>query len=47
MNVVDFLVSLRQEVTRRAWIRRLDLLEQTPSLLKARLYIAPELVIQA
>jgi hypothetical protein len=46
MDVANLLKSLRQEVSRRAYIRRLDLLEQTPSLLKARLYIAPELFIQ-
>ena len=46
MNVADLLTSLRQQVRRRAYIRRLDLLEQTASLLKARLYIAPELFIQ-
>lgn len=46
MIVADLLITLRQEAEHRAYIRRLDLLEQTASLLKARLYIAPELFIQ-
>lgn len=46
MDAADLLESLRRENNRRLYIRRLDLLEQTPSLLKARLYIAPDLFIQ-
>ena len=46
MNVDDLLIFLRQEVGHRAYISRLDLLDQTASLIKARLYIAPELFIQ-
>lgn len=46
MNVSDLLVTLRQEKALRVYIRRVDLLEQTQSLLKALLRIAPELFIQ-
>jgi len=46
MNVSELLVTLREETALRVYIRRMDLLEQTPSLLKARLHIAPELFIQ-
>jgi hypothetical protein len=46
MNVSDLLIILRQEKALRAYIRRVDLLEQTQNLLKAGLYIAPELFIQ-
>ena len=46
MNVSDLLVTLQQEKALRVYIRRTDLLEQTQSLLKARLHIAPELFIQ-
>lgn len=46
MNVSDLLVALQQEKALRPYIRRMDLLEQTHSVLKARLYIAIELFIQ-
>jgi len=46
MNVSDLLVTLQKEKALRAYILRMDLLEQTQSLIKVRLYIAPELFIQ-
>lgn len=46
MNVADFLAKIPSEVQRRSYIRRLEILEQTPSLVKARLIISPDLFIQ-
>jgi hypothetical protein len=46
MNVADLLVALRQEVRRRAYFSRLEVLDQTATLLKARLYISPDLFLQ-
>ncbi len=37
MNVSELLVTLRQETALRVYIRRMELLEQTPNILKARL----------
>jgi len=46
MNVAELLMSLRKEVERRFYIHRVDILEQTLNMLKARLYIAPDIFIQ-
>jgi len=46
MNVVQLLSALHQESKTRAYIRRLDVLEQSQTLLKARLYISPGLFVQ-
>lgn len=46
MNVDELSSSLALEVKRRAYIRRLDILEQTASLLKSRLHITPHLFVQ-
>jgi len=46
MNVSELLVTLRQETALRVYIRRMELLEQTPNILKARLHIAAELFVQ-
>lgn len=46
MNITDLLTALRHETQSRAYIGRLVVLDQSPSLLKARLYIAADLYIQ-
>ncbi len=46
MNAPDFLRALHQEVRTRAYIGRLEVLDQTPSAVKARLYITPDLFVQ-
>jgi len=46
MNVADLLTALHHEVQCRAYIDRLVVLDQSPSLLKARLYIDADLFIQ-
>ena len=46
MSVADLLATLQSEAKRRAYIRWLDVLEHTPSLLKARLYVTSELFVQ-
>jgi len=46
MNVADLLVALHNESKSRAYFSRLEILDQTATLLKARLYILPELFVQ-
>jgi hypothetical protein len=46
MNAPDLLVALRKEASERAYIDRLEVLDQTASLVKARLYISPALFVQ-
>jgi hypothetical protein len=46
MNVADLLVALHQAIRDRAYIARLDVLDQTANVLKARLYISPNLFVQ-
>ncbi|MCX7838630.1 MAG: hypothetical protein N2559_04125 [Anaerolineae bacterium] len=46
MNVVGLLEELRREFNRRAYYERLEVLEHTATLLKARLYISPSLFVQ-
>ena len=46
MNVADWLAALHQEVQRRAYIDALVVLDQSASLLKARLLIAADLFVQ-
>ncbi len=46
MNVADLILALHDEAVRRAYIRHLEVLDQSATLLKARLYILPELFIQ-
>lgn len=46
MNVADLIRALPQELASRPYINRLDVLDQSVSLFKARLYISPELFIQ-
>lgn len=43
MKVADLIQALRQETPRRAYIGRLEMLDQSGNLLKARLDILPEL----
>jgi hypothetical protein len=46
MNVADWLSALHQVAQGRAYIGRLVVLDQSLSLLKARLYIAADLFVQ-
>ncbi|MBI5649150.1 MAG: hypothetical protein HZC40_01680 [Chloroflexi bacterium] len=46
MSVADLLGTLHQEIASRAYFSRLDVLEQTATLLKARLYISAGLFVQ-
>lgn len=46
MNVADVLIALRRESRKRAYIRRLEIRDHTPLMLKARLIISPHLFIQ-
>ena len=46
MNVADLLVALHDEFRNRAYFNRLEVLDQTATLLKARLYISPDLFLQ-
>ena len=46
MSVADLLATLQIEAKGRAYIRWLEMLEYTPSLLKARLYVTSELFVQ-
>lgn len=46
MKASTLATELRREVRRRTYIGRLDIIDQTQSLLKARLYITPDLFIQ-
>lgn len=46
MSVVELLRILHQEARSRGYILRLDVLDQSPTMLKARLYISPDLFVQ-
>ena len=46
MNVAQLLSVLHREARGRAYVRRLDVLDQSPTLLKARLYVSPGLFVQ-
>lgn len=46
MNVSDLIMQLPLEAQRRPYILRLDVLELTPSLIKARLVISLDLFVQ-
>ncbi len=46
MTVADLVKALRQEAASRAYISYLTVLDQSANLLKARLYILPELFVQ-
>lgn len=46
MNVVQLAASLHDEAMRRGYVRRVEVLDQSASLIKARLHIAPDLFIQ-
>lgn len=42
MSVADLLLALRREVRSRAYIVRLDVLDQSATMLKARLYVSAD-----
>jgi len=46
MNVAEYLHILHHEVLTRAYINRVDILEQTVGLVKARLYLSFNLFVQ-
>ena len=46
MNVPDLFTSLNDQANKRVYFSRLDVLEQSVNLIKARLYISPELFVQ-
>ena len=46
MNVTAIFAALQKEAQQRNYIRRLVVLDQTASMLKARLYISPDLFVQ-
>ncbi|MCL4805640.1 MAG: hypothetical protein KJ046_15160 [Anaerolineae bacterium] len=46
MNTSDLLAQLPLEAQQRPYILRLDVLELTPSLIKARLVISPDIFVQ-
>ena len=46
MNVAQLLSVLHREAGSRAYVRRLDVLDQSPTLLKARLYVSSGLFVQ-
>jgi len=46
MTVAFWLNALHQEAGSRAYITRLDILDQSRTMLKARLYISPDLFVQ-
>lgn len=46
MKVTDLLAALHQELERRTYLSRLEILDQSATLLKARLYVAPDLFVQ-
>jgi hypothetical protein len=47
MNAADLLRSLQHEARRRACFTRVEVPDQSVSLVKARLHIAPALFVQA
>jgi len=46
MNIADLLAALQRQVASRVYFNRLQVLDQSPTLLKARLYISAELFVQ-
>ena len=46
MNIADLFAALLDESKSRAYFSRLEVLDQTATLFKARLYISPELFVQ-
>lgn len=46
MKAPALLIELRREASDRTYVERLDILEQTQSLVKARLYITSDLFLQ-
>ena len=46
MSVAELIVALRQESEDRAYITRLDVLDQTANMVKVRLYISLTLFVQ-
>jgi len=46
MSVADLFVALHQEAERRAYFTRLEVLDQSATLLKARLYVSSDLFVQ-
>lgn len=46
MNVADLLVALRREANDRVYVRRLEILDRSSILLKARLFVSPDLFVQ-
>ncbi|MBN1659376.1 MAG: hypothetical protein JXA93_13305 [Anaerolineae bacterium] len=46
MNVADLLVAVYLEAGKRQYITRLEIVDQSQTLLKARLNIAPDLFVQ-
>jgi hypothetical protein len=46
MSIADLLVALHREARSRAYINWLDVLDQSSALLKARLYVSPDLFVQ-
>jgi hypothetical protein len=46
MNVLNLLATLDTEASKRSYILRIQLLEQTPRILKVRLHISQDLFIQ-
>lgn len=46
MNIPDLANGLQRELKRRKYFDRMEILEQTKSLIKARLYISSDLFVQ-
>jgi len=46
MNVSEWLRDLHQAVSDRIYLNRLEILDQSATLIKARLYISPDLFVQ-
>lgn len=46
MNVPDIANGLQRELKHRKYFIRMEILEQTLSIIKARLYISPDLFVQ-
>ena len=46
MNAADLPAALGEELKRRKYFMRMDILDQTASLVKVRLYLTPDLFVQ-
>lgn len=46
MNAADIPAKLGEELKRRKYFLRMDILDQTASLVKVRLYVTPDLFVQ-